>query len=495
MQEASRLESFVDMLRRLREPHLIASRSGLVLAANVAAADALGTSVSALEGTSLESYSPAPARLRERLLGSPAEAPFPLRARDGRRFFCDASVLGPDLLLLRLSGGPETAPRARVFFETLARLRETAADDSAHQTLEELSRALLTHGMTAVGAMAGGVFLLDEAGANLELKGSVGYSDGNVDRFRLIPMSAPLPVADTVRHATPVLLGSTEEVTERYPALAQGHPDIVAGRAAACMPLVVEGRTIGAIALGFARERTFGEGDRGALRALAMQCAEVFDWAHRLEGGRTAAELENRAASRLERLHVFTRALAQAITPAQVTEAVVDMGITATSARNGGLWLTSPDGSVVCLARSVGPGGPRVAGLREHPAGRRAAHADLRGDPQRHRPCGSSRAARCRSSTRRRSARSRREASRRWRACRSSRRGAASADWPTTSRARTASSRTSARTCRSSRWHSRAGHRAIAALRGRERARGRPRKRASGTLATPIGGRTSSSRC
>jgi signal transduction histidine kinase/ActR/RegA family two-component response regulator len=59
-------------------------------------------------------------------------------------------------------------------------------------------------------------------------------------------------------------------------------------------------------------------------------------------------------ASRLERLHAFTRALAQAITPEEVVDAIVNAGREATEAQMVALWLLSRGGSEVCLARSAG---------------------------------------------------------------------------------------------------------------------------------------------
>jgi len=360
LQDASRLDTFVEMLRRLREPYVIVSRRGRILAANAAAADALGTSIAALESSSLEDHSPDPAGLRRRLDDPLADTSLSLRARDGRRFSGETCRLAPEILLLRLSGGPEAVPRMQVFLETLGRLQTATAEGPAPNALEELSHALLTHVMNRLGAIAAGIYLLDEAGANLELQGAVGYTADSLDRFRIVPLSAPMHLTDAVKRATPVFVGSPTEFAAGYPAFAKSNAELVSIRAMAGIPLELEGRVIGGIGLGFPPPWTFGEEDRAAMRALGRQCAEVFDWAHRLESDRTSADRGERAASRLERLHAFTQALAQAITPVQVAEAVVDMGMAATSARNGGLWLLSDDGSAVSLERSVGPSGPRA---------------------------------------------------------------------------------------------------------------------------------------
>ncbi len=206
MEDATSFESYVEVLRHLHEPFLIASPNGRILAANAAAAEALGTSVARnpRKRAARLAFTSDPAGLDARL----GVRAFPLRARDGRRYVGDASPLGAGLLLLRLSGGPEPTPRDRAFSEGIRGLRGITHGVSEEQTLSELSLALLTHGMTSVGALTGGIFLIDEAGTNLELKGSVGYRDESVERFRLVPLAAPIPLTDSVKQGVPVFLGT-----------------------------------------------------------------------------------------------------------------------------------------------------------------------------------------------------------------------------------------------------------------------------------------------
>jgi signal transduction histidine kinase/ActR/RegA family two-component response regulator/PAS domain-containing protein len=353
-----RRKSFEQVLLHLREPLLLATRSGRILASNVAGAEALGTSVAALDGASLSNFSPEPQRLDALLAAAPvdqAPAAFPLRARDGRRFFCDASVLDPEILLLRLSGGPESEPRMRVFYETLSRLQGITAGVSDELPLEEITRTLLANGMASLGATTGGLFLVDESGVNLELKGQVGYQEQYVDRYRLVPLGAVMPLTDAFNRGAGVFTESAEDLTALYPEYAAAHPEIMQ-RALACSPLQLDGRPIGAIAMGFPLPWTFSDDDRIFLHALSLRCAQVLE---RLSGSEpTSRKLAERSASQLARLHAFTGALAQALTLAQVVEAVVDMGMVATSARAGGLWLLSDDGKSVSLVRNVGPTGP-----------------------------------------------------------------------------------------------------------------------------------------
>jgi signal transduction histidine kinase/ActR/RegA family two-component response regulator len=365
-----RCKSFEQLLHHLRDPLLLATRSGRIVASNVAGAEALGTSVAALDGASLADFSPDPRRLDALLADAPvdqAPAAFPLRARDGRRFFCDVSVLDPEILLLRLSGGPESEPRVRVFYETLSRLQGITAGVSDEQTLEEVTRTLLANGMAYLGGTTGGLFLVDESGVNLELKGQVGYRQQYADRFRLVPLAAVRPLTDAFNRGAAVFIETAEDLAMLYPEFAREYPE-VAHRAIACAPLRLDGRPMGAIAMGFPMPWTFRDEDRIFLHALSLRCAQVLE---RLSGFEpTSRKLTERSASQLARLHAFTGALAQALTLAQVVEAVVDMGMVATSARAGGLWMLSDDGQSVSLVRNVGSIGPTAEKYSDIPLDR-----------------------------------------------------------------------------------------------------------------------------
>src|SRR4051812_30425093 len=123
------LEAFVHLLQLLREPLLIADLEGEIVAANIAGAEALATSIAALNGANLASFTPGTTRVN-------AGESVPLQARDGRHYVCDASALASGLLLLRISGGPEAEPRARSFFEALSRLD---GGDTQRQSASQLA--------------------------------------------------------------------------------------------------------------------------------------------------------------------------------------------------------------------------------------------------------------------------------------------------------------------------------------------------------------------
>jgi signal transduction histidine kinase/CheY-like chemotaxis protein len=267
---------------------------------------------------------------------------------------------------LRWPIGPEPEIPVRVFYETLSRLQGITAAASDGQTIEEVSRALLVQGINSLGATSGGVFMLDDAGLNLELRGSVGYGEGDDLRYRVVALARKLPLTDAFNQGRSIMLDSPEEIASHYPEVAQQHPELTLW-SLACIPLELDGRPVGVMGLGFPPHWTFTSDDRAFLDALATRCAQVLERTRVSAAEPHARRRAERSASQLARLHAFTEALAQAITLAQVIEAVVDLALPAPSARSGQLWLLSDDGATVRLARSVGTAEPTPDGDVEIP--------------------------------------------------------------------------------------------------------------------------------
>ncbi|HVJ15881.1 MAG TPA: GAF domain-containing protein [Polyangiaceae bacterium] len=344
---------YAEVLQQLREPLLLADRQCKILLANVAAAEALGTSVAALDGADLDDYLP------EGTTSPVAPGSFPVRARDGRRFVCDASPLGGEqLLLLRLSGGPEQEPRLRTLGESFSRLVPFAG--AGESDVQQRLQAVLARDVPVLGGVMCGIYAVDESGANLELLASVGFPDEYFKRFRMVSVATKLALTDAFRTGQAVLLENTAAHAATYPHFARDYPDVVP-LAVACYPLVCAGRTLGAMTLQLPMPRAYGEQDRVAMSELAARCAAVID----------DVRQHDRPATRMARLHAFTGALAEALTWPQVVEAVVDMGMAATGACSGALWILSDDAKTVSLVRVVGPDAPEperfAAVVLDHP--------------------------------------------------------------------------------------------------------------------------------
>jgi signal transduction histidine kinase len=101
------------------------------------------------------------------------------------------------------------------------------------------------------------------------------------------PFDAPVPLAYVTRSAEPLFLESEEDWQQRFPELsavarAIGH------RANAIVPLMVEGRSIGALGIAFSQARTFDVEEREVALNVGRQCALALERARLMESERAA---------------------------------------------------------------------------------------------------------------------------------------------------------------------------------------------------------------
>ncbi|HEX8111432.1 MAG TPA: GAF domain-containing protein, partial [Kofleriaceae bacterium] len=125
---------------------------------------------------------------------------------------------------------------------------------------------LVDAGRSALGAGAGFAWLLRDPDT-LELAGwELAGRSSRLDGFRLIPMTARMPVCDVVRTTQPMMFENLTAMTASYPdAVPPGDSPF---RAWAVIPLVVGGRGLGGLSFSFAGERAFSADDRELLAEL-----------------------------------------------------------------------------------------------------------------------------------------------------------------------------------------------------------------------------------
>ncbi|MDF1504537.1 ATP-binding protein [Roseisolibacter sp. H3M3-2] len=182
--------------------------------------------------------------------------------------------------------------RARQLAERLQRVTAALAEAA---TVDDVSRVVLGHGLSALGASAGVLAGTTPDGAALELIETAGYDAARVAPFRRFPVVAPVPLADAVRERAPVWLAGPDEAAARYADLPGNDP---AHRAWAAIPLLLDGRVTGGLGLSFPAPRAFEPDERAFAVALAQQGAQALERARLHEAERAArAEVEtaNRA--------------------------------------------------------------------------------------------------------------------------------------------------------------------------------------------------------
>jgi PAS domain S-box-containing protein len=179
--------------------------------------------------------------------------------------------------------------------ERTARLQSLATELAETLTSEEVAEVVVRQGIASVEADAGALQLLSNDGSFLEAvcrQGADPLLVGEAwDRFSI---GLSVASADAVNSREPIFIESERDIREHYPRLLEGQEGRRI-RAGAHIPLLLSGRLLGVLFLGFSKPRTFSPSQRRFVLALASQCAQALGRAQLYE-----AELEERA--RLSRL-------------------------------------------------------------------------------------------------------------------------------------------------------------------------------------------------
>jgi PAS domain S-box-containing protein len=157
-----------------------------------------------------------------------------------------------------------------------ARLQALTAALSEALTPAQVAASVLTHGLTALGSHAGSVALLTDGGGELEIVDAVGFPQERIEKWRRFPVTSEVPLAEAVRTGEMVLIESLQARESRYPELTS----LLAvnnSQALAAVPLIIEGRILGAMGLTFREIQKFDEDDRAFILAIARLCAQAIE--------------------------------------------------------------------------------------------------------------------------------------------------------------------------------------------------------------------------
>jgi signal transduction histidine kinase/PAS domain-containing protein len=183
--------------------------------------------------------------------------------------------------------------------------RVTAALARA-RTLHDVGRVFSHELTTLVGADTAWVGVVSQAGDSVEALGWSGYPDSVVGQWRVIPLDAPLALAQAVRTARPQWWPTRDALVAAYPARA-GVIRSIMQEGVAVLPLLPPGegteegggagRALGGIVVGFLTSQRFDAGRRAFFLALAQQCGLAIERARAYEAEQ-AARLEAESARR-----------------------------------------------------------------------------------------------------------------------------------------------------------------------------------------------------
>lgn len=281
----------------------------------------------------------------------------------GLSFFQPRSFSEEDkcLLLTFASQCAQALERARLYdAEQCSRQRAERNADYLSRLLElssALSRAVTSHNiyatfldaaMAAVSANKGLVHMRTLDGEHMRVAYAVGYPVEMMDSCAIVPLSVRLPLTEAMLTARPIWLDSLGAFQHSF-------DDVMPAMRAlglqsfASIPIVLDGYAVGCIGLGFNRSASLSEEEKDFLEALANQASLSVERANLYEAETQAGLRAERSASYLERLQEVTSALSlsDAITPQEVTGAILDALMRSYGATTGAISLLADDGTLV----------------------------------------------------------------------------------------------------------------------------------------------------
>ncbi len=149
----------------------------------------------------------------------------------------------------------------------------------------QVADAVMGEIKTALHAWASVVYRLDASGEALELLRSRGYGAEATRGFERLPLELNTPITVAVRRREGIWVESAEAFRRDYPELAARVPPRPGARVA--LPLLIEGRVLGVLAMSFETDHSFSDEERAFGLVLAQLCSQALERAQlclRLQG-------------------------------------------------------------------------------------------------------------------------------------------------------------------------------------------------------------------
>jgi signal transduction histidine kinase len=220
---------------------------------------------------------------------------------DGRLAPTGAAAAAFGIENLVLMGGTSALRAARLRAEASAkRLAAAHAVSSAlsnARSVREVTEAILHEGVAALGAIGAAVYLLQDPGGPLRLVARLSPDQRRSDGLKEIPLDVDFPIGLAAQTGQAIFFESLADLDRRCPRLLPDrrgalHP------AGFYAPMIVHGRVIGILGVGFAKTRRFDAQERFWVQTLARDCGMAVERSRLFEAEQRArldAEEANRA--------------------------------------------------------------------------------------------------------------------------------------------------------------------------------------------------------
>ncbi|HEX4979239.1 MAG TPA: SpoIIE family protein phosphatase [Acidimicrobiales bacterium] len=194
--------------------------------------------------------------------------------------------------------------------QRLARLQVVTARLAEATATAKVAEIVIAHGAEGIGATMAALMMASPDGSSLETVAATGFAPDAVAQFERVSVDADVPVAEAARTGDIVFISSRLERDRRWPALANVTTVSVSS---AAVPLLLDGRLVGAVTLGWPIWREFTQADRDFLLALGRQCVLALERVRLYEAERTARSLAEEATERMAFLAEASRVLASSL--------------------------------------------------------------------------------------------------------------------------------------------------------------------------------------
>ena len=167
------------------------------------------------------------------------------------------------------------------------RLQRISAGLARAATRREVGRVVIAQLVPAMSALAGGVSELDPTGERLTFMAAAG-ADPDDTTFPYVPLDEAVLSRDVIKTGQPIFIHNQNEFRARYVEL-EDLQEAGGFEGLATLPLLVDGRPIGSLALIFAEPRDFPEAERQFLEIVSGLCAQSLRRAQALEAEQSLA--------------------------------------------------------------------------------------------------------------------------------------------------------------------------------------------------------------
>jgi serine phosphatase RsbU (regulator of sigma subunit) len=172
----------------------------------------------------------------------------------------------------RFAAGQTAIGEARRLSDRLTRLARVTTELARADSVETVTKIVITHSADAVGATIASLSVL-EPGDVVHLVGLRGGEAHDAVQWERYPLATPTPSSDAIRTGERVMLMGEDALRERYAhveSIARGQRTVIA------LPMTSTGRRIGAIGLSFPGLRELDAAELEFFDILADTCAQAM---------------------------------------------------------------------------------------------------------------------------------------------------------------------------------------------------------------------------